>query len=114
MKHGTSGTAISISGTIRRCAPWGTARSCSGCSGTRNEPSPRREAGELARRLRHAPSLIQALWLAGEYQIARRVAVAVTATATELLALCEEHRIPHWRATAFMFIGWAQACSGEV
>jgi predicted ATPase len=73
-----------------------------------------RDACKLARRLRHAPSLAQALWLAGECQVARRDAAAVTATATELLALGEEQRLPQYRAQALMFMGWALACSGEV
>jgi predicted ATPase len=73
-----------------------------------------REASELARRLRHAPSLAQALWLAGESQFARRDSAAVMVTATELLELCEEHRISQQRARALIFIGWALARSGEV
>ena len=49
-----------------------------------------REAIELARRLRHAPSLAHALWLIGESQVARRDVAGVITTAPELLALCEE------------------------
>jgi class 3 adenylate cyclase/predicted ATPase len=73
-----------------------------------------REASELARRLRHALSLAQALWLIGECQVARRDPTAVIATATELRALCEEHRMPQQRAQALVFLGWALARSGEV
>ena len=36
------------------------------------------------------------------------------ATARELLALCDEHKLPQPRATALMFLGWALARSGEV
>jgi class 3 adenylate cyclase/predicted ATPase len=73
-----------------------------------------REAVELARRLRHAPSLAHALWFVGECQVARGDVAAVTATATEQLALCEEHKLPQPRATALMFLGWALARTGEV
>ena len=73
-----------------------------------------RRALELARRLRHAPSLAHALWFVGEAQVARRDVVASKATAEELLALCEEHRLPQPRATALMFLGWALARSGNI
>src|ERR671922_69344 len=56
-----------------------------------------REAVELARRLRHAPSLAHALWFVGECQVTRGDIPAATATATELLALCEEHKLPQPR-----------------
>jgi predicted ATPase len=36
------------------------------------------------------------------------------ATARELLALCDEHKLPQPRGTALMFMGWALARSGEV
>ncbi len=36
------------------------------------------------------------------------------ATATELLALGEEHRIPPYRASALICVGWALAQTGEV
>jgi predicted ATPase/class 3 adenylate cyclase len=73
-----------------------------------------REASELARRLRHAPSLAHALWFIGECQFVRGDVAAVAATAAELLALCEEHRLPQPRATALMFLGWAAARAGDV
>jgi predicted ATPase len=73
-----------------------------------------REASDLARRLRHAPSLAQALCAVGQSQLMRRDPAAAFATATELLALCEEHRLPQQRAFALMFIGWALARTGEV
>jgi hypothetical protein len=38
-----------------------------------------------------------------------RDAPTLTHTATELLALSEEHGLPQFRATALMFLGWAQA-----
>jgi predicted ATPase len=71
------------------------------------------EAVELALRLRHAPSLAHALWFVGECQVACGDVAAVTATATELLALCEEHKLPQPRATALIFLGWALARTGE-
>jgi class 3 adenylate cyclase/predicted ATPase len=72
------------------------------------------EAIELARRLRHAPSLAHGLWFAGEAQVLRDDVAAVAATASELLELCEEHKLPHVRATGLMFRGWALARCGEV
>ena len=59
-----------------------------------------REAVILARRLRHVPSLANALWLVGGSQVVRGDAAAVIATATELLRLCEEHGILQHRASA--------------
>ena len=73
-----------------------------------------REAMELARRLGHAPSLAHALWFVGECQVARGDIGAVTVTARELLALCDEHKLPQPRATGLMFLGWALARTGEV
>jgi predicted ATPase/class 3 adenylate cyclase len=73
-----------------------------------------REAMELARRLGHAPSLAHALWFVGECQVARGDIGAVTATARELLGLCDEHKLPQPRATGLMFLGWALARTGEV
>jgi predicted ATPase len=72
-----------------------------------------REALDLARRLRHAPSLAHALWFVGEAQVARGDAEAAKATTDELLALCDEHKLPQPRATGLMFQGWALARAGE-
>jgi predicted ATPase len=72
-----------------------------------------RDALVLARRLGHAPSLAHALWFVGEGQVARGDAGAAMATARELLALCDEHKLPQPRGTALMFMGWALARSGE-
>jgi predicted ATPase len=65
------------------------------------------EAIDLARRLQHAPSLARALWLVCQAQIARNDATAVMHTATELLALSEEHGLPQTRAIALVYLGWA-------
>ncbi|MGD9509682.1 MAG: AAA family ATPase [Geminicoccaceae bacterium] len=73
-----------------------------------------REAIGLARRLGHAPSLAHALWFVGEGQVARGDVEAAMATARELLALCDEHRLPQPRATALMFQGWVLARCGDV
>jgi class 3 adenylate cyclase/predicted ATPase len=73
-----------------------------------------RDARKLAQRLQHPPSLAHGLWFVGEAQVARRDAAATMATAQELLALCEEHRLPQQRATALMFFGWALAHRGDV
>jgi predicted ATPase len=65
------------------------------------------EAIDSARRLQHAPSLAHALWFVCRAQVARNDAAAVIDTATELLALSEEHGIPHERANALVCLGWA-------
>src|SRR5262249_13127206 len=49
-----------------------------------------RDAVDLARRLRHAPSLALALWHVCQAQVARSDAAAVIDTANELLSLSEE------------------------
>jgi predicted ATPase len=67
------------------------------------------QATALARRLRHVPTLAQALSLSCELRKMLRDAPTLTHTATELLALSEEHGLPQFRATALMFLGWAQA-----
>jgi predicted ATPase len=73
-----------------------------------------RAASDLAHRLRHGPSLAQALYWVGECQVARRDVTAVMTTANELLEVCEEHSLPQQRTQALILIGWALACSGEV
>jgi predicted ATPase len=72
-----------------------------------------RSALQLAHRLRHAPSLAHTLWFVGEAQVARGDVACGAAIADELLALCEEHKLPQPRATALMFKGWALAQRGE-
>ena len=66
-----------------------------------------RDAIELARRLKHAPSLAHALWFVCQAQVARGDARAVVNTASELLTLSEEHGLPQTRATALAYLGWA-------
>jgi class 3 adenylate cyclase/predicted ATPase len=73
-----------------------------------------RDALELARRLQHVPSLAHGLWFVGEAQVARGDVAAAMATAEELFALCDEHRLPQPRATALMFLGWALTHIGDV
>ena len=110
-----TGTATSTWGTTRRSARWRSAPRCCGSSAIRSvRPGVSARPSELARRLGHAPSLAHALWFVGEGQVARGDAAAAMATAGELLALCDEHRLPQPRATALMFQGWALARSGEV
>ena len=65
------------------------------------------EAIDLARRLQHAPSLTHALVFVCQAQIARNDATAVMNTATELLALSEEHGFTQRRASASVYLGWA-------
>jgi class 3 adenylate cyclase/predicted ATPase len=73
-----------------------------------------RDARKLAQRLQHPPSLAHGLWFVGEAQVARRDVAAAMATSRELLALCDEHRLPQPRATGLMFFGWALAHRGDV
>jgi predicted ATPase len=65
------------------------------------------EAIDLARRLQHASSLAHALFLVCQAQVARNDATAVMHTATELLALSEEHGFTQRRASASVYLGWA-------
>jgi class 3 adenylate cyclase/predicted ATPase len=65
-----------------------------------------RDAINLVRRLQHVPSLVNALWVICEAQIARADAAAVMHTATELLTLSEEHGLPQTRTIALMYLGW--------
>jgi predicted ATPase len=72
------------------------------------------EAIDLARRLQHAPSLAHALWWVCRAQVARNDTAAVMDTATELLALTEEHGIPQTRASALVYLGWAIGQTNDV
>jgi predicted ATPase len=65
------------------------------------------EAMDLARRLQHAPSLAHALFFVCQAQLARNDAAAVMHTATELLALSEEHGFTQTRASSSVYLGWA-------
>jgi predicted ATPase len=73
-----------------------------------------KEAIDLARRLQHAPSLAHALWFVCRAQVARNDTAAVMNTATELLALPEEHGVPHERAGALVYLGWAIGQTNDV
>ena len=66
-----------------------------------------RDAIDLARRLRHVPSLAHALYFVCQAQVARSDAVAVVNTASELLTLSEDHGLPQTRALALAYLGWA-------
>jgi class 3 adenylate cyclase/tetratricopeptide (TPR) repeat protein len=72
-----------------------------------------RGAMDLARRLKHAPSLAHALWFTCQAQVARGDAPAVVSTASELLTLSEEHGLPQTRATALAYLGWALGQTSE-
>jgi hypothetical protein len=73
-----------------------------------------RDAIELARRLKHAPSLAHALWFVCQAQVARGDAPAVVNTASELLTLSEEYGFPQTRAAALAYLGWAVAQNVDV
>jgi predicted ATPase len=72
------------------------------------------EAIDLARRLQHAPSLVHALWFVCQAQVARNDTAAVMHTATELLALSEEHGLTQMRAFASVYLGWAVGQTNDV
>ena len=72
-----------------------------------------RDAIDLARRLRHVPSLAHALWFVCQAQVARNDAAAVIDTATELLKLSEEHGLPLTRPIALVYLGWALGQAGN-
>jgi predicted ATPase len=72
------------------------------------------EAIALARRLRHAPSLAHALWFTCQAQVARRDALAVLDTASELIALSEEQGLPQTLAAALVYLGWALGQTKDV
>ena len=72
------------------------------------------DAIELARRLKHAPSLAHALWFVCQAQVARDDAPAVVKTASELLTLSEENGLPQTRATALAYLGWAFGQTADV
>jgi predicted ATPase len=73
-----------------------------------------KEAIDLARRLQHAPSLAHALRFVCQAQVARNDTAGVMDTATELLALSEEHGIPQAHANALVYLGWAIGQTNDV
>jgi predicted ATPase len=71
------------------------------------------ESVALARKLRHPPSLVIALWFYIAGQITYGDLTAVIATYPELLRLSDENGLPQGRAFALMYLGWALTRSGE-
>ena len=65
-----------------------------------------RDALLLARRLQHIPSLAHALSFNAQSQILRRDVAAVTASASELLPICKEHKLAQPGALAMVDLGW--------
>jgi len=68
----------------------------------------------LARRLQHIPSLAHALSFNAQSQILRRDVAAVTASASELLPMCQEYKLAQPGALAMVDLGWALVQGGEV
>jgi class 3 adenylate cyclase/predicted ATPase len=68
----------------------------------------------LSRRLDHAPSRANTLWRACEAFVIRRDTAAVLTTATELVDLARTHGIAFVHAHALVYLGWAEARSGNV
>ena len=73
-----------------------------------------RDALLLARRLQHIPSLAHALSFNAQSQILRRDVAAVTASASELLPMCQEYKLAQPGALAMVDLGWALVQAGEV
>jgi predicted ATPase len=72
------------------------------------------KAVTLARRLKHEPTLVHALWFVAEGHTLSRDVAAVMANTSELLKLAEEYKLPQQRATGMVVRGWAIAVSGNV
>ena len=72
------------------------------------------DAIDLARRLRHAPSLAHALWAVSMAQIVRNDVAAVVDSADELLKLSNEHGLAQTRAAALAYLGWALGQAKDV
>jgi class 3 adenylate cyclase/predicted ATPase len=68
----------------------------------------------LARRLQHIPSLAHALSFNAQSQILRRDVAGVTASASELLPICQEYKLAQPGALAMVDLGWALVQRGEV
>jgi tetratricopeptide (TPR) repeat protein len=73
-----------------------------------------RDALLLARRLQHIPSLAHALSFNAQSQILRRDVAAVTASVSELLPMCQEHKLAQPGALAMVDLGWALVQRGDV
>jgi class 3 adenylate cyclase/tetratricopeptide (TPR) repeat protein len=68
----------------------------------------------LARRLQHIPSLAHALSFNAQSQALRRDVAAVTASAEELLPICQEYKLAQPGALAMIDLGWALVQLGDV
>jgi len=73
-----------------------------------------RDALSLARRLQHIPSLAHVLSFNAQSQILRRDVAAVAASASELLPICQEHKLAQPGALAMVDLGWALVQGGEI
>ena len=71
------------------------------------------DALELARRLRHAPTLAFALWFIAGGHAARSDHVAALGATEELFQLSEDQGLVQTRTSALIIGGWAAACSGR-
>jgi predicted ATPase len=72
----------------------------------------RSRALTLARRLKHEPTLVHALWFVTEGQIDSRDVGEVLENTSEILKLSRD--LPQQRATGLVFRGWALAASGNI
>jgi class 3 adenylate cyclase/tetratricopeptide (TPR) repeat protein len=68
----------------------------------------------LARGVQHIPSLAHALSFNAHSQVLRRDLAAVTASAKELLPLCQEYKLAQPAALAMIDLGWALVHLGDI
>jgi predicted ATPase len=71
------------------------------------------DALDLARRLRHAPTLAFALWFIAGAHAARGDHASALTTTEELFQLSEDQKLVQTRTSALIIGGWATACSGQ-
>jgi DNA-binding winged helix-turn-helix (wHTH) protein/predicted ATPase len=72
------------------------------------------EATELARELRHTPSIVVAAYFGAHVHELRREAAAARERAEAVLALSREHGLELWAAFGLVFRGWADGDVDEL
>jgi predicted ATPase len=101
--HDPAVCALAVDGVVQWARGYPV---CAACS--------EEKAVTLARKLKDAPSLAHALWLACESRAARGDGAAVLEAARELLSLSEQNALSQPGAYALIFLGWSLARSGDL
>jgi class 3 adenylate cyclase/predicted ATPase len=101
--HDPAMCALAVDGVVQWARGYPV---CAACS--------EEKAVTLARKLKDAPSLAHALWLACESRAARGDGAAVLEAARELLSLSEQNALSQPGAYALIFLGWSLARSGDL